>query len=485
MHVYNKKYNLLDWAASLYLVFLGSIFLFLNSKKFFYGDDYSLIYNHIADSPIKFLNFFAKTETGGLFYRPLTNVFYGLNYFLFGLNPLGYYFINILLYLLSLFFLYKIVDFVAKNKTIAFISIVLFLLYFPANSGVLSIINNLATALQGFFFLSSFYFYLIFSSSTSKKQAVFHYLFSLILFLCGMLSKESALMLIFLLLIHDLIFRKESFKILGFISRLAPYILITAVVLIIKTNIGALYPFTEATGDYYRYCLGLNIIKHFFYYSAFLLVPFLILFVSLLLIRLLNRQLKYKPIDPTLFVFGFSWFFINMLPYLPFKTGEQLGWMYLSSMGLTFPLAYFAFDTFKPFHDENRPKFYKVLILSSLLILVIFLTFCFVFLPGKYFRRIKIDGYARNIFNEARVVYPYSAKNANLYLIDETEDVYNLKNIFTSADVSAAFKLLLKETPPENVFIVNKIQLKKIRRSKNDIFLLYKDHKILVYGKSS
>jgi hypothetical protein len=170
-------------------------------NSFFSGDDDFLIVNNpwihlsLKDIPMLFtkpLGYFSSghiEESKALFYRPMLQVLYAFNSRLWGINPVGFHLTNIAFHLLSAWFIYKIGLLLFDNdKTVSLIAASLFAAH-PVNNEVLHRVA-MNENIYGFFVISSIYFFI-------KGKRTLSWLF----FVLALFSKESAVMLPFVLCI--------------------------------------------------------------------------------------------------------------------------------------------------------------------------------------------------------------------------------------------------------------------------------------------
>lgn len=167
-------------------------------------------------------------------YRPLVMATYLITYTVFGNNPFWMHLGNVLLHTLNVlvvFFLCKRLLTVFSEKTstefAAFVCGLFFAVHPVCVESVAGIVGR-AELISGFFCLISFLFYL------EKKP-----FFSLLFFLCGLLSKETAISLFPLIILYELFFNKRLPKILlGYFTAILLYIPVRFIALdgIISSN---------------------------------------------------------------------------------------------------------------------------------------------------------------------------------------------------------------------------------------------------------
>ncbi len=133
------------------------------------------------------------------YYRPLNRATYLLDYWIFGMSPMWYHAANILIHVLNVILVYVIGRRVLQNSPAAFVSALLFAVH-PVNSEAVNFISARNTLLSLFFSLASFL-----SFMEAKEKGVRWPLLSALLFFCGLLSKETAFMLIAVIALYILL----------------------------------------------------------------------------------------------------------------------------------------------------------------------------------------------------------------------------------------------------------------------------------------
>ena len=123
------------------------------------------------------------------YYRPLNRATYLLDYLIAGMNPAWYHGVNVLIHLGNVFLLYLICLRLLPDRSAALITALIFAVH-PANSEAVNFISARNTLLALCFSLASFLAFL-----ETRGRGKHLPLLSAFLFFCGLLSKETALML--------------------------------------------------------------------------------------------------------------------------------------------------------------------------------------------------------------------------------------------------------------------------------------------------
>lgn len=207
-------------ALYLLLLFVTVVFLNIGSlNSYFIKDDFAIIGGCHHKGLLFFVRLFftdwVKEFFPGLkslwvgkgFIRPLMVLSFKLDYLLYGTNPLGYHVTNILFHLLNAGLVFFIIDFIASSKGFAFLAAMVFAVH-PAHSSGIAWISGRGEPMAAFFYLLSFYFFIRYDSNKSRTN----YIGSLLCFVLGLFTKETVVMLPFLLVGYRLLqgFRSED-----------------------------------------------------------------------------------------------------------------------------------------------------------------------------------------------------------------------------------------------------------------------------------
>jgi hypothetical protein len=118
-------------------------------------------------------------------YYPLTFTTFWIEYHLWGLRPIGYHLVNVLLHVVNAMLVWVLLEFLGVSG--AWIAAWLFALH-PVQVESVAWMTELKNVLSTFFYLSAALFLL--KSRGEKPIRVSFYAFSLVLFLCALLSKS-------------------------------------------------------------------------------------------------------------------------------------------------------------------------------------------------------------------------------------------------------------------------------------------------------
>jgi protein O-mannosyl-transferase len=129
-------------------------------------------------------------EAGGNYYRPLLMVWLRLNYVLFGPSPAGWHATTVLCHVLATYLVFRVAQQISNDRIVAFIAALLFAVH-PAHVENVAWISGVSDPLMACFLLGSMLAFFDWRRSARIAPAVY----SLVLFACALLAKETAVVL--------------------------------------------------------------------------------------------------------------------------------------------------------------------------------------------------------------------------------------------------------------------------------------------------
>ena len=138
--------------------------------------------------------------TGRASYRPVSNLTYFLDYYLFQAKPYGSHLINILIHCVNSVLVYWIVNQIFSSSILGIFAGLLFSLH-PIQSEAVAVMSYRADVFAAMFVLCSFYFWIKFIQGGHVRKK--YYYGSLAMCFLALFSKESAFMLPFVILLFD------------------------------------------------------------------------------------------------------------------------------------------------------------------------------------------------------------------------------------------------------------------------------------------
>ncbi len=145
------------------------------------------------------------------FYRPLQDLSYMIDYFLWGYEPFGFHLTNLLLHAGCAVLVYILLSRILGDRRPAFIGAALFGVH-PINTEAVSYVAGRADPLFLLFFLLSFLLFLkaVDGLKSAKKKGNNVLLFSVLSYAAAILSKEIAVILPLFLFLYQKTFVKDS-----------------------------------------------------------------------------------------------------------------------------------------------------------------------------------------------------------------------------------------------------------------------------------
>jgi len=342
----NIKFNVI----ALFLLTICAILVYGNSlhSPFIWDDAYLITENHFIESSKYIFEIFKhqlyySTAGASNFYRPLQTLFLMLDYTLWQKNPFGYHLTSIIFHILCAFLAFILIKYIFKDKVVAFLVALLFLVH-PANSIVVNYISSRADSqVTLFILLSSFLFA---KYDYENKNSV--YLFgSLVSFVLALLSKELGMILPFLLLPIIAVSNKKTLS----LKRTIPFFIILGIYILSRLT----YLNFSGTGES---------VPPPFYTRILTAAEAIVRLISLLFVPLnvhIEKAIPYSKgllqystslsviilIGMGIFTywvrkrskmvfFGMSWFFISILPMcniIPINATMADHWLYLPCFG--------------------------------------------------------------------------------------------------------------------------------------------------------
>lgn len=175
-----------------------------------------------------------KTSISGIYYRPLLNLSFMMDYHVGQKSPLIYHFTNLILHLLTVILFYHFLIQVNVSKKLSFLFALVFSVH-PAILHTVAWIPGRNDLLLAIFTLCSFIFLINYLLNQKQQHLFFHLFF----FSCSLLTKENALILPIFFGILSLNYKKSKNNIFVFILS---WLTIIVAWYLIRKNIVNYYP---------------------------------------------------------------------------------------------------------------------------------------------------------------------------------------------------------------------------------------------------
>lgn len=345
---------------ALYFIVLIGLAVFLNGIfNNFLGDDLSQITeNPVVHSVQNLPIFFSgstyyngdETHLEGIYYRPLMTTYFSLLYSLFGQNAFAFHLFQILLFICNACLTFLVLKHFFK-RSIAFILALIFLVH-PINSEAAFYISNIQELLFFFFGITALWI-------IQQHQSTKTYILVSFLLLCSLLSKETGILFLIMILLYQIIFiKKHSFRLFGYLL-IACLIFLTLrihalgvfprEIIVIPIyeldflhrmiNIPALFSFYITT---FLLPINLSLSYHWIYTKITLnsfFIPLLLDLVFLAIIFCFGLMIAKKKLHKYFkyYLFFTCWFLLGLLLHLqlfPLDATVADRWFYFPSVGI-------------------------------------------------------------------------------------------------------------------------------------------------------
>lgn len=242
MSLAQRIINKIENTHLLYVItifFLIAVFVYGNSLfNGFVWDDEEQVLNNTAIRNLSNIPYLFTTSTfntggaglSGLYYKPLMPLFFSLNYAIWELNPFGFHLFDLILHFINVILIFvffkKIFTFqkLTFSKTISFFLSLIFLLH-PASVESVAYISSTQELLYTFFLLLALLFTFSFCRENKEKKTTLLFInFSILL---SLLSKESGIITIPIVIIFSYLFSRSKLLILSLSSFLTFIIYLT------------------------------------------------------------------------------------------------------------------------------------------------------------------------------------------------------------------------------------------------------------------
>lgn len=338
-----SKYFLPAILLILFILYFQSFF----SKFVFLDDDAIVLDGYPRINGVeKILPSFRDNYLEGHYYRPLTNISFITNALVSGKSPWAYHAGNILLHALTVIILFYLLLKLGYTKTTIAPVLLLFAIS-PLQLNAVGWIAGRADLLIGFFSLGGFLLFLKYR----ENPRLYIILPISLLLLCAFFSKESALLIPFLIMIYFFTGERtpgtgaKHFLFFAFLSALLAFYCqfrfmmaeSIAAEKIVFSNLAVTIWIIPETIVKFFLPFGIKVLPDF---TPFLSGAGIILILFLLALPFIQKRINKKN-----YFFGFTWFIVLMIPGLFFKPNlfdKFYYWdcrSYLPSVGLVIMLS--------------------------------------------------------------------------------------------------------------------------------------------------
>lgn len=341
------------------MIFFVVIITYSNSLSgdFIYDDEYFILKNinirNLANVP----SFFSNRSTvafSGLseeVYRPLTTLTLALNYFFGKVDVFGYHLVNMLLHAFNAILLFLFLYMLFDNLTLALFASLFFACH-PVQTEAVTWISGRSSVLFTFFYLLAIICYIRFLKGSGKK----YYLYSAMLAILAVFSKEMAFTLPLILLACDIHFfnkdglRKKIYRSMPFFAIALFYIFSRSVILGRVSQCywwggSPYYTFLSMIrvfGDYIKLLVWPKDLCAFYPIDISWSIAETRVMIALGLLLIIAASIPFLFRRSRAASFAVIWFFVTMIPVsniIPLKALMAERFLYLPSIGFCLLLA--------------------------------------------------------------------------------------------------------------------------------------------------
>ena len=309
-------------------------------------------------------------EEGGKFYRPFESITFMVDYFLWGLEPVGYHITNTLLHVAVCILLFFLMNSILKDAVLSSFISILYLVH-PVHTEAVTYISGRADSISTFLLLLMIILQCKYWISDKRQEKILYYSSIIILFIAALFTKESALIFPVLLMFFEYCFRKENSYTSLFNKRTyfyIPFFIVMGAWFLFKNSIVSTEAMVE---DVLPFNMRLVLLpKQIFNYVRLSLFPtdlhmeyrfpftdtifksgyfepFIFTAIFLVIIFYLWKKGENDKNFRIMF-FGLGWFLIALFPYLsivfPLNAVFSEHWLYIPLIGFLLSLAYFFYN---------------------------------------------------------------------------------------------------------------------------------------------
>lgn len=371
---------------SLIYIFLTLVFITFITyaniiPNLLFYDDEELIYQNAYVKDIRFFpKYFTENMVAGAgklsnMYRPILLTSFALDHLIWKNNPLGYHLTSILLHTANSILIFILINWLLKNRLIAFLTSLLFIIH-PVQTEAVAYASGRTDLLYTFFGLVSL---LLFVSLVKQgNYFILKYTFSILFFILSLLSKETAIIFPILFLLTSLTYEKPKIKLRKLILLFISFLLLISIYIALRLtilNFANILNFYQANNIYSQNLLVrvMTFCAVFFQYLFILFFPYdlifarnipiiisplnlwVISFIFITSVLLIFSLLYWKK--NKVFLFSFLWFFITLSPVsgiIPINSILAEHYLYLPSISFFLLISFLFIYLWNRYHQPNN-----------------------------------------------------------------------------------------------------------------------------------
>lgn len=173
--------------------------------SYFISDDFGtvayLFFTHVLLKGQDLQWFLFQSNDGGLYFRPLSQLFYIVDSLMWGVEPFGYHLTNLIFHILTSLLVFLLAWRLSASRTVGLVAMALFAVM-SVHSEAVAWIGARYDVICAFFYFSSVLFFVLYRHRGTPR----FYLLSIAMFILALSSKEIAVTLPLVLLAYDLLY---------------------------------------------------------------------------------------------------------------------------------------------------------------------------------------------------------------------------------------------------------------------------------------
>ncbi len=412
------------------IIALAALFYYPTLKSYFIVDDFMWL-EVVADRGLSQIgSFFTDVRSVG-FYRPFIKLSFWLDYCIYGINQQGYHITNIILHCINIVLVFMLIMRLCKNNKTAILSCLIFALH-PMHTESISYLSGRTELIHGLFYLTCLLSFIGYLGNQSNRRL--NYL-SLAAFILSLLTKETAVSLIIILYLTDLLFRfknNQKINLLDNKAIYAPYVVFLFAYIILRQFVIGATVYKIRFDDmlfrpiYYfmRIFMPVNMqspwiksIASIITQNIILLIPIGLFFLFVLYYISYHLLYKESREDRYLLYYCLCWIVIIFFPVY-FNPGER--YAYLPSIGSALISSMLIIKGLERLQSGGRiaAKIAKPLLG---IILIGIISFCYVRITERNAIFDKVGKIARNSITQLIQLQPEILQGTILYFINPPE----------------------------------------------------------------
>ena len=368
------------WVISILIIVSFGIYTNTFDGEFVWDDRTLFIQNYdrwqwknIADLLTRPDNLFGANDKQ--YYRPLPNLTFLMDRYIWGRNASGYHLLNIIFHTLSTITVFYIASHLLASRYAGLVASLLFAAH-PVHTEAVAWINGRNNTISGFFYLLAFYYYIQYRHQNNRNALYY----SLIAFAGSLFSKEYAITFPIVMLLYKISYSQNRLK-AGPLTHMAiqwlPYMLVIIIYLLIRSillpKFGAvplhldimverLLTVPQIFLDYLRLLIlpvGLNALRD----VSLVDIPWQFFLQAVGFLAFITIWITCYDRTPPVF-FGMGWLLLTLLPVLNIvplsntKTYIAERYLYIPCFGFCLLAGHLFHAVFKPDNGSSRIRLF-------------------------------------------------------------------------------------------------------------------------------